>query len=102
MNEQEMMNGHWHLRKEVTLGSIGTLIIIGLGLIVGYADLKSDMTEMKKHMEAPAHHVTERRLDALEKDMATMSASALAIAQRLDEIIRRLERIEDRLNSNSN
>lgn len=101
MNEAirtEIENGGWHLRKEVTLGTLIALMMMFGGMVLGYVDIKTDLNAFKDHMEKPAHEVAESRLDRLEQGQAAINASAVSIIDRLDEMIRRLERIEDRLN----
>ena len=94
------INGHWHLRKEVTLGTLLALIGMFSAMVAGYVDIKSDLQSFNEHVNLPAHADAERRLDRLEAGQSAIIASIEGMAVRLDEIIRRLERIEDRLNAN--
>lgn len=92
---------HWHLKKEVSYGHLVTTIMLVAMLVGGWVNVEKRMTAFQNHLKSGAHLQAERRLDLLESQMAAVSANHIAIANRLDEIIRRLERIEDRLNGSA-
>jgi hypothetical protein len=106
------INGHWHLKKEVSYGHLVSTAFLILAMVTGWVKVQTQLNDMSTHIGSPSHQQTERRLDLVEAELARMQVLDETITSRMDsmlqqalssqaEIIRRLERIEDRLNSTS-
>ena len=106
------LNGHWHLRKEVSVGHLISTVVFFFMLIGGWISIEVRLDRMEGHIGSPSHAQTEHRLDIVENEVAQMRVMNDAITNRIDtllqqslqsqaEIIRRLERIEDRLNNHA-
>lgn len=104
------MNGHWHLRKEIGIGHIISTMLLTIMLISGYVRIENRLNAFSMHLTSPSHVITDQRLDVVEAQVGRMQVLDDALTKRLDttvqqtlqsqlEIIRRLERIEDRLNA---
>lgn len=101
----------WHLKKEVSYSHIvSTLLLAGM-LIGGWYEMQKRIHVLEGHINLPAHHVSEQRLDDLDSQMSRINAINGAMQVRLEdlhkEILRRmdrqdvkLDRIEDRINEN--
>ena len=46
------LHGNWHLRKEVSMGTIISLVVLGLGATAGYVDTKAVAQENKKTLKS--------------------------------------------------
>ena len=99
----------WHLRKEVSVGHIVSTAVLLVMLVAGWVETQSRLVVLEQHTTLGAHLVSEGRLDRLEENMARVFAIDTAMALRFedlqDQIIRRLDRqdvkldrIEERLN----
>jgi len=110
--DDDMLNGHWHLRREVSVGHLISSVMLFIMLIAGYVDIQVKLKDFSKHIGSPSHENTEMRLDIVESEIARMQVLDEALTTRIDsmlqqtlnsqaEIIRRLERIEDRMNNST-
>ena len=100
---------NWHLKKELSVGHLISTILLTVIMVGGWLDVQKRLAALESHPAAPAHEVTERRLDLLSAKMTRVEAIDASMQIRLEdlhqEILRRLDRqdikldrIEDRLN----
>jgi hypothetical protein len=96
-------NGNWHLRKEVTYGNMLSFAAIIVSMVLAWGTLQAEISTFRSHVESTGHLNTDARLDQVEQELARLGVIDAAMATRFDslqrEIINRLDRIEDRLNS---
>ena len=98
------INGHWHLRKEVTYGNIISTFLIVITLIIGWGKIQSQVAMFQNHLDSTAPHVdAEARLDTIEERIARIEVTDAATLKQFDslqrEIISRLDRIENRIDA---
>ena len=64
------MNEHWHLRKELSIGTIISLTVLGVGALAGYLDTKAlaqgNSEKLEQVQELPA------RIARIEEQMSTL------------------------------
>ena len=85
---------HWHFRKEVTLGTILTLIVYGLTLVVLVVKMDGRLTALEAVTVTPERMaIIETRVLAGERNLDRLEQRTL---RSLDDIYRILTRIEER------
>jgi hypothetical protein len=90
-------NGHWHLDKRISVGHIVTTVVVVATFAVWLMSIEGRVK------------VNERELMDIRREDAAMEIRLMAQAERLDaridaqyaEIIRRLERLDQRLQQHS-
>ena len=88
---------HWHLRKEITMGTLVALVVYLITLIVIFTKLDSRVENLEKSSAT----ITDARLAVVEARVDTTRDELSRLEQRtinsLTEINVTLRRIEDRL-----
>ena len=80
----------WHLKKEVNLSIIISLVVVGFSCVAGYFDLKKDIELLKQNDTALA--LRDQGIDASTKE------SIRALTDRLTSIDNKLDRLIERRN----
>jgi predicted RNase H-like nuclease (RuvC/YqgF family) len=110
-----MVNGHgdWHLRKEVSIGTLITLIVLGVGALAGYFDTKAlaqNNSDKLENVEGLSERITrietqlttlrEQQIE-LKSEVASSSVESreaeLAQLRVLQEITNAIARLETQL-----
>ena len=78
----------WHLKKEVNLSMIISLIGVAVACVMGYADLKRDI-ELIKADALVLHQRDNQQGDDLDKAISTLQAHYVRMDGKLDRLIER-------------
>jgi hypothetical protein len=101
--EMKLYPTDWHLKKEVSYGHIISTLLLAILLIGGWVNTQNRIAVLEQHPDLGAHRISEERLDSLEVSVSRIEAVNLSmqkeILRRLDRQDVKLDRIEDRLNS---
>ncbi len=87
INNRRALDG-WHLKKEVNVSLIITVVVTAFGCIGGYFDLKRDIALIQADLSSV--HAKERDLTAVdEKNLAIIRAQYDRMESKLDRLIER-------------
>ena len=87
VNNRRTLDG-WHLKKEVNVSLIITVIVTAFGCIGGYFDLKRDVALIQADLVTT--HLKENELFAMdEKNLAIIRAQYERMESKLDRLIER-------------
>ena len=76
-------NNDWHLRKELSIGTIVSLFILGTGSLAAYFDAKGQIAQNAKNLEGVPDRITrlEERLMSLQEQQAQVRSEIARAAQ---------------------
>jgi hypothetical protein len=87
VNNRRVMDG-WHLKKEVNVSLIITVVVTAFGCIGGYFDLKRDVALIQADLASV--HLKEKELTADDtKNLAVIRAQYDRLESKLDRLIER-------------
>jgi len=78
----------WHLKKEINVSMIISIIGIAVSIVVGYTDLKRDISLIQADT-AVLHQRDNQQATDLEKSIATLQAHYVRMDSKLDRLIER-------------
>jgi len=81
----------WHLKKEVNLSIIISMIGIAVAMVTAYTDLKKDI-ELIKADTAVLHQRDDKQNQDLEKAISTLQSHYTRMDAKLDRLIERTVR----------
>lgn len=85
---REQVPQPWHLKKEINVSMIISIIGIAVSIVVGYTDLKRDISLIQADI-AVLHQRDSRQVSDLEKSIATLQAHYIRMDSKLDRLIER-------------
>ena len=78
----------WHLKKEVNLSMIISIIGVAAACITGYADLKRDIALIQADSQV-LHQAVAKQESELDKSIAILQAHYVRMDSKLDRLIER-------------
>lgn len=85
---REQVPQSWHLKKEINVSMIISIIGIAVSIVVGYTDLKRDISLIQADI-AVLHQHDSRQSSDLEKSIDTLHAHYIRMDSKLDHLIER-------------
>lgn len=84
-------NTSWHLKKEVNVSMILSILGVAVACITGYSDLKKDMALIQAD-NAVIHQAIVKQEDDVDKVFSTMQAHYERLNAQLDRLIERSQK----------
>jgi uncharacterized protein YabN with tetrapyrrole methylase and pyrophosphatase domain len=104
---------NWHIRKEISVGHLGTTLMVIIAMVAGWYDIQNRLDRVEEHVIDPHPHATaDQRLNQQELRLVATEATLGAVEKQVSgyqqELLRRMDRqdttlarIEDRLDQHT-
>jgi hypothetical protein len=78
----------WHLKREINISLIISVVSIAITMVMGYADIKKEIALIQADVGV-LHQQDVRQVEAMHSGLETVSAQYLRLESKLDRLIER-------------